>query len=140
MQYGISVDGVTYDLAIGVKRTSRVISSDISGMMMDLSYYNDVIATFVDYDITVAVPLGKESDYASFYEAITDPVSSHTFIFPYNNTTVTVDARVAITSDEHVRSVSSTAVLWRRTTFTVLGNTPIKTPDDIVEGQESGQE
>ena len=91
-------------------------------------------------NITVAVPVGKENDYASFYEAITDPVSSHTFVFPYNNTTVTVDGRVSITSDEHVRPVSSTAVLWRRTTFTVLGNTPIKTPDDIVEGQESGQE
>lgn len=128
---GISVDGTVYNMAVGAQRTARVQSSEISGMLLNKDYFNDVIATYLEYAITVAIPRGQELNYATFYEAITDPVASHTFIFPYNNTTTTVTGRVEVVNDEYVKDTSvggTAAKLWRRISFNVISNTPIKTP------------
>ena len=52
MLKGLIIDGITYEVACGVKRNARMVSSDISGTMLDGSYFNDVIGTAFDYDIS----------------------------------------------------------------------------------------
>lgn len=128
---GISVDGTIYNVVCGATRTAKVESSEISGMMLNKDYFNDVIATYLEYNITVAIPRGQESTYATLYEAITDPVSSHTFVLPYNNTTVTVVGRVNSVSDSFVKDLSTGTKLWRKISFQVTSNEPYKEPEDV---------
>lgn len=128
---GFSVDGTSYNFAFGLKRTSRIESSEISGMMLDKTYFNDVIGTYLEYTVQVAIPTAQELNYATFYEAITNPVAEHTFVFPYNNTTATVKGRVDVVSDTYVKDLSSDKKLWRKIAFRVTSNEPQKVPEDV---------
>ena len=125
--YELVVDGVTYNIACSIKRKAEIKSSDVSGMLMDKNYHNDVIATYMQYDIDMAIPRGEEANYASLYEVLTDPVASHVFILPYNQTTLQINARVEVVSDEYYREIGNTTV-WRKTSFTITANEPSKVP------------
>lgn len=126
--YELTVDNVTYEnLVCSIKRQAELRASDVSGFLMDGSYHNDVLGTYMQYTVTVAVPVGAENEYADLYEVLTDPVASHTFILPYNQDSISVVGRVGIISDSYYREVNDVA-LWRRISFTVTANTPRKVP------------
>lgn len=129
MYNSIIVDGVTYNLICDVKRTAIMKSSEISGMLLDKTYYNDVLGTYMEYTINMVVPVGMENTYASFYEVITNPVSYHTFVLPYNQGTISVIGRVTIVSDELLYTETRNNVnykIWRKTSFRVIANNPSK--------------
>lgn len=121
-----SIDNTTYNMPCKITREAKMEASEISGMMLDKSYFNDVLGTFMTYGITVVVPLGKEDLYSSLYETLTDPVDAHTFVLPYNQTTVVITGRVETVSDEYYREYNS-AKVWRKTSFSVIANHPTKT-------------
>lgn len=130
MLNGITVDDRLYNIACSVTRTARVSSSSISGMLLDNSYYNDAVATYLEYNVKLAVPIGNESEYALLYEVLTDPVPEHEFILPYNQTTTKVTGRVDIVQDQYVKAETrdgSTVNLWRNISLKVISNKPIKT-------------
>ena len=127
MLNSLVVDGVTYTLVIGVKRRSIVTSSDNSGTLLDGTYYNDVIGTYLQYEISVAIPAGEEDTYASLYEVLTNPVAYHDFVFPYNNTSVLVRGRVSDVGDAYMQKNSLDKVTWRQIAFTVTESLPHKT-------------
>ena len=58
--YNITVDGITYDIACSIKRTAKVTDSEVSGMLMNKAFHRDVIATYLQYDVAMAVPVGSE--------------------------------------------------------------------------------
>lgn len=131
MYNDLTVDGITYNLACAISRQAEVKASDVSGLLMDLNYHNDVIATYMQYTVTLAVPIGEEDSYASLYEVLTDPVASHVFILPYNQETLQVTARVNVVSDEYVREETrgeSSVSLWRKIKFVITANEPTKVP------------
>jgi hypothetical protein len=120
-----SIDGVSWDYPCSVQREADVTSSELSGMMLDRTYYNDVIATYMKYSVTIAVPFGKEAEYSAIYELLTKPVPHHSFVFPYNQTTITVNGRVSAVSDRYVR-LPRNRTTWRQIAFDVTANNPIK--------------
>lgn len=122
---GLYIDGNVYDVACGAERRARIESSDISGTMLNGSYYNDVVGTYYDYIVTVAVPAGNETEYAEMYEALTSPEPYHTFILPYNNTNISINGRVTKVTDTFVRAEGSVK-LWRSTSFMIISNEPQK--------------
>jgi len=121
-----SIDGMEWNLPCKITRTAQLTASEVSGMMLDKRYFNDVIGTYMTYGVTVVVPLGKEDLYSAFYEKLVDPVSSHNFVLPYNQGTIQLTARVETVSDELYREVNGKKV-WRRTSFTIIANYPSKT-------------
>ena len=120
-----SVDGITWDIPCSIQRTSEVKASEISGLMLDRSYFNDVVGTYMQYTIGIAVPFNMMDQYAAIYEALTDPVDAHTFVVPYNNGTITVVARVQSISDVYVR-LANGGKYWKGIQFTIVANHPSK--------------
>lgn len=129
----ITVDGNNYSMICNIERTATIRSSNNSDYLMDGTYHNDVIGTYLTYTVSLVVPKGKENNYASLYEVLTNPVASHRFVLPYNNGTIAFDGRVQEISDTYYRREGNKAV-WRYTTFEVTANEPIKTAGEAVVG------
>ena len=123
-----SIDGNAWDYPCRIEREAEMTASEISGMMLDKSYFNDVMGTWRKYDLTLAVPVGAESEYARIYELLTEPVDGHVFVLPYNNSTITITARVASVQDVWVR-LPGNQNFWRGTQFTIVANHPSKTKE-----------
>lgn len=122
----LTIDGVVYDVKVDVRRTAEMTASDISGLMMDKSYFNDVLGTYMAYEISFVYPIYNQDKYAALYEALTEPVDGHAFILPYNNSTLELTARVETVEDE-VLELDNGRVFWRSCRFSVVGNGPTKT-------------
>lgn len=120
-----TIDNVEYKMPCSISRKAAVKSSGNSGDLLDGTYYNDVLGTYMEYDITVAVPTGMEDTYSQLYEMLTDPVPEHIVTMPYNQTTITFTARVETVSDKLYREEGTTRI-WRSTSFTVTASEPQK--------------
>lgn len=121
----LTVDGVEYDVMCRVRRQGDVRDTDISGEMLDGSYFHDVAGTYYDYEISLLYPLYNRNKYAALYEALTQPVDGHTFVLPYNNTLVTLTAKVDLIDDE-LLELENGERFWRSLSFTLTANTPTK--------------
>lgn len=117
-----TIDGIEWDYPCTVERTAKVTSSEISGMLLNKQYFNDVLGTWMQYAVTVAVPFGREEEYTDLYETLTYPKDGHQFVLPYNEGTIQVTGRVSSVSDRWVRSHNH----WRQIKFTVTANHPSK--------------
>lgn len=121
----IKVDGTTYNFPCDISRKARIVSSDVSGMLMNNTEYNDALATYYDYTIKIAVPITDMTDYAAFFEQVTAPVNSHTFTFPYNQGTKNIVAKVESISDRYFREVNGVQV-WRSVQLNIHALKPSK--------------
>ena len=121
-----SVDGLAWDIPCDIERVSEVSSSEISGLLLDKTYFNDVLGTYMRYDITLAVPVGDEGKYAAIYEQLTAPQEGHDFVLPYNSGTINLHGRVEQVSDVYVRMPGG-GTHWRGIKVTVAANHPSKT-------------
>lgn len=119
-----TIDGKTWNYPCQIERVSEVKSSDLSNLLLDKSYFNDVLGTWLKYSLTLAVPFGNESDYYAIYDALTAPVEGHTFVLPYNSTTVQITGRVSSVSDAFV--IMPNGNYWKGTRFEILSNEPVK--------------
>lgn len=120
-----SIDGANWDVPCTIERTAEVTASEVSGMLLNKQYFNDVIGTFMQYTIAIAVPIGMEEDYKYIYEMLTEPVDAHVFVLPYNDEYITITGRVQRVSDKYYRNVDD-GNGWRGTKFTVIANHPSK--------------
>ena len=120
-----SIDSVRYDMPCSIERTAEVRPSDISGMLLDKKYFNDVLGTYLKYTISIAIPKGQENDYSQLYEILTNPVASHTVNCPYNQTRKTIVGRIESVSDSYYREEDGIHI-WRRTKFDIISNEPYK--------------
>ena len=120
-----SIDGLTWDIPCDIERTAEISASEISGLMLDKSYFNDVLGTYMKYTIKLAVPVNMKDEYVQIYEAITNPADGHTFVLPYNDSTITITARVESISDVYVR-LANGGVYWKGIRFSIIANHPSK--------------
>lgn len=119
------IDGIGWNIPCSIDRIAEVTPSEISGMLLNKQYFNDILGTFMRYNISIAIPVGMEESYAQLYELLSDPVDAHTFILPYNQTTITLTARVETISDKYYKQEGGKAI-WRGTKFSVIANHPSK--------------
>ena len=121
-----SVDGMEWNFPVDIERVAEVTASEISGMLLNKTYFNDVIGTFLQYTITLVVPFGNESAYTELYEILTDPVDAHSFVLPYNEGSITITGRVKNISDVY-RKLANGKYHWKGIKFDVISNNPHKT-------------
>ena len=114
------IDGVRYNLPCNVTRQASMQSSDISGMLLDKTYFNDVLGTYMRYSVQIAIPVGQESVYSQLYELLTAPVEGHVFEMPYGQSMLAITARVESVSDQQYKNT------WRGIKFDVIANNPSK--------------
>jgi hypothetical protein len=120
-----SIDGMQWTLPCDITRTAIVQSSDISGDLLNGEYFNDVEGTYMQYEITVCPNPRQMGQYYSLYQVISQPVDGHQFVFPYNDSTVEITARVEDISDVYVRMPNG-GVYWKGVSFTAISNAPTK--------------
>jgi len=118
-----SIDGTPWDVPCQIQRESQMQASDISGMLLDRTYFNDVIGTYMSYQVAIAVPFTKAALYNTIYNMLSDPVEAHIFVLPYNASTITITGRVENVSDSWVR-MPGDANHWRQISFTVTAIHP----------------
>lgn len=87
----------------------------------------------MQYDVQIAVPRGREAEYASLYEVLTNPVGEHTVTLPYNQSTITFKCKIDTVSDKLYREEGTTRV-WRGTTFSCTATEPSKRADGMAGG------
>lgn len=122
----LTIDGVNYDVKCSVRRQADVRDTEISGELLDGSYFHDVAGTYFDYEISFLYPLYDKDKYAAIYEVLTKPVDGHSFVLPYNNSTITLTAKVDTLADELLEFETGTKY-WRSLVFRLISNAPSKT-------------
>lgn len=122
----LTIDGIAWPWPCDITRTSQMQSSDISGMLMDKSWFNDVLGQYLSYEISLAPPIHGRDRYREIYAAITDPVDGHTVVVPYDSGEVTITARIENIRDEYVR-LNGGGAYWKGIKFTVIANHPTRT-------------
>lgn len=120
-----TVDGIQWPYPCDIERVVEVKPSEISGMLLDKSYFNDVIGTYLQMTIRIAVPLNYTDEYNEIHDILTNPVDGHSFVLPYGAGSLTVTARVDSVKDTYVR-LPNGARYWKGIQFTITSNAPIK--------------
>jgi hypothetical protein len=127
----ITIDGNQWPVPCDIEREAEVKPSEISGMMLDKTYFNDVLGTYMRYDVSIAVPPKMARQYDELYETLTDPVDGHAFVMPHGQGTLEITGRVESVRDTLVYTASHRQY-WKGITFTVIANHPSKV--DTLEG------
>lgn len=100
----IKIDGKDYNVSVtSLKRSFEVADSDATGRTADWKMHRDVVGTFYNYTLGIAVKNYDFDAYREFYDVISAPVASHTIEVPYGTGTLTFDAYVTKGSDELMR-------------------------------------
>ena len=123
----ISIDGVIYDVDCDLVRTADLPSSDISGTLMNGTRFEDKYGLYPSFELRFKRPLYNKAKYAAIYDKLTDPVSAHTFILPYSNSTITLVASVEPITDEKLE-LENREIYWKNTRFAIVSIYPTKKP------------
>lgn len=125
----IVIDGLVCDYVKSLKRTSRINRTDISGKLLNGEDWNDVDGQYLDFEVELA-PFWwlPGSRYAQIYEAITAPVGGHLITVPYNEGTVTINARIEQMDDTCTKRPDG-RYYWLNPTFTIIANAPTRQLD-----------
>ena len=100
----LQIDGLSYDVKCELTRTFTVNDSDISGKMMNGTYFHDVDGTYLEYEITFKYPLWNQAKYADIIGKLNEPIA------------------------DDLLELENGAQYWRNTSFTITSIAPIKTP------------
>ena len=120
-----TIEGIQYNVECSIDREAEVKLSDISGLLLDGQIFNDVLGTYMTYDITLTMPLKNKDRYAALIEQLTEPVDGHVFVLPYNNGTIQVTGLVEDPADVWEK-LPSGYTFWKGLKFTIRANHPSK--------------
>jgi hypothetical protein len=118
-----SIDGIEWKYPCTIERVAEVTASDISGMMLNKTYFNDVMGTWMKYTVAIAIPKDAMDEYGAIYDQLTAPVNYHTFVLPYNDEFISLTAKVDTVSDAWVR-LPHDRHYWRKTKFDIIATAP----------------
>ncbi len=119
----IIIDGLSFDVHCEIERISEIKASDISGMLLNRTWFNDILGTYMRYDITIDVPLYDRNRYAMLYEKLSEPVEAHRFVLPYNNGFIELAGRVEKVEDVR-EEIPGGRAWWKDATFSIIANHP----------------
>jgi hypothetical protein len=120
-----TIDGIEYNVACSIDREAEIKISDISGMLLNGQIFNDVLGTYMTYDIKLTMPLRNKDRYAALIEQLTEPVDGHLFVLPYNNGTIQITGFVEKPADVREK-LPSGYTFWKGLQFTIRSNGPSK--------------
>lgn len=100
--FGITVDGIHYRVHVtygSMERAFQLIEGDNAGMMLTGRQTRDILGTGYSYSMTFEQDPANADDYDALFEALSDPVDSHSITVPYGQRTITFQAMVESGSD-----------------------------------------
>lgn len=97
------LDNIDYNIQVmSLKRKFEVADGDSSGRLQNWKMYRDVVGTFYNYTLKVALKDYDVESYDNFYQAISSPIESHVLEIPYGQGILTFDAYVTKGEDDLV--------------------------------------
>lgn len=121
-------DGVGYNMLVkSLSRSSSILDGDEAGRIMSGHMERDIIGSYYNYSATIQAMTQYPEEYDSFYEAVTSPIDSHTFIFPYGQSSLTLEAYVANVSDKLLR-VKDSYYYWGNMSLNFIAMSAARTP------------
>lgn len=121
-----TIDGMAWDIPCTIERQAEIRESEISGLLLDKTYFKDVIGTYMRYEVAIAVPFNRLDDYTTIYEMLTAPNDAHTFVLPYNQDSITISGMIDVVTDQFVK-MPNNGQYWRGTKFSIVAKHPTKT-------------
>lgn len=119
-----TIDNITFDaLVISCKRSFEVSDSESSGRTQDWVMHRDPVGTFYNYSISI--DCRDRAKYDQLYELLSAPSASHTFTFPYGQTTISFRGYVTKGSDELIR-VRNGVKQWKELSFNCIAMAPYR--------------
>lgn len=120
----ITIDNNTYDVGeVSLSRAFELVVDDLtSGEMLDSSIIEDIVATKIEYSITIQPKRGNFADYDAFVHDITTPKSRRIITVPYGQETITFPANVVSADDSLIRAYKYNK--WGELTITFKPLTP----------------
>lgn len=126
----LNIDGLEWNIPCEITRQAEMKASDISGMLLNRQYFNDVLGTYMTYEVSIEVPYWMVETYVDLYELLSTPVDGHSFVLPYNDTQISITGRIQVVKDEYVLKFGGSG-RWRNTTFKIIANHPSKQMDAL---------
>lgn len=124
------VNGTEYTLPCSMEREITKRQSENSGYLMDNTFHNDIIAVYAKYTVKIAVPIGKESEYANLHDLLTMPQGEYEFVMPYNQKMIAFKGMVNSLPDKYyskyVDNGGNDVTIWREISFVIESTEPIK--------------
>lgn len=116
----IKIDGVGYEVGeVSLSRDFEMIIDNLTqGMTLDNTAIADIMATRINYSMTVDPRTDKAADYDAFVEDITAPKSPRLIEAPYGQGTITFSAIVSAAADDLLRRVPGKTARWGNFTIT----------------------
>ena len=97
------LDGIDYNVSVvGLDRNFEVADTDATGRTADWKMHRDVVGTFYNYTLKIAVKNGDYDSYNRFYSSISSPDVSHDLVVPWNSETLRFAAYVTKGKDKLV--------------------------------------
>lgn len=95
------LDGKDYGISVeSLERSFEVADTDATGRTADWVMHRDVVGTFYNYSMKVAVKDYNYKAYNDFYWAISSPTKSHKLEVPFADGTLVFDAYITKGKDK----------------------------------------
>jgi hypothetical protein len=121
----IIVDGNTYQIpVVSLKRTADVLDKS-AFRTEDGTLHRELIGVYYNYQLKFGRTLNV-SEYAEFWNKITEPVPFHTVTVPDEDGSYTFTAYIANVSDEIVYTDSAQS-FWKNLTVNFIAKSPART-------------
>lgn len=125
MIQGLTVDGTLYSHIhiASLKREGEVLDGPNAKRSVAGNMIRDVIGTYYNYTAQIESDEANVAEYDTLYEVLSSPMSSHSIVVPYGQTTLTFNAYVTKVSDEIIR-INDTKTLWGNMSFKFVAMQP----------------
>lgn len=103
-EMNLIMDGVTYRVRVvynSLVRAFELIEGPNAGDMFSGRHERDLIGTKYSYSMQVEPDPRYLSDYDDFFDALSNPVPSHTITMPNGQNSLTFDAMINTASDTY---------------------------------------
>jgi hypothetical protein len=109
------------------KRSFQVLDGENAGRVLTGDAERDVIGTYYNYSTTVDSSFMTLEEYDELYEIISAPVSFHTLIVPYGQSTYEYQAYITNGTDE-LNLIKDGKNYWGNLTFNFIAKSPKRRP------------
>ena len=117
------IDSVGYRVhVLNLTRKFSVLDTENTGRTMDGRMYREPIGTFYNYSMTVA-PMGNGEDLEKFWEAVSQPTTSHYCKFPYGQQMLAQHMYIISGEQDLIRS-GADGNFWGEITVNFIAMTP----------------
>jgi len=126
-----SIDGVEYPgvfVKSPIHRSFNVLDGENAGRTMDGKMQRDIIGTYYTYRLEFDASLSDPDEYDALFDALSEPVDSHTITVPFGQSSLTFEAYVSNGDDDLSRIYRNESRKWDNLAVNFIAMDPQRRP------------